>query len=199
MGYMIPHSTFAISVGTNVSFVTKQQVDDPSLSGIQYDFVCLSKFGFRADQTTSVIFQVRACQDARVCLMENVGDYSTMYEIGIGAWANTIYNFIYRYHGVEQYDIPSSPVTPPLNCNAYRMFVVTWHNGDIDIWSNKDGTMAMFTTGWTLPPTYQVRDVGFTTAVWAEGYWKLNVPNSKGNLLLYYGSVNSQLQNYIFL
>lgn len=165
-----------------MKFYSQIQVDhDAALSGYQYDFVPLSKFGFRADQMTSVTFTVQACNDAHVGLMENVGDDSTLYLIAIGGWDNTANGFHHRYQDVE-ITRSSVPISEPLlDCGGYTMLQVSWQHGDVEIRANEGGSWQTITAGLTIPPSFQVRDVGFTTGLWSTAVWNFNVPTYTGD------------------
>ena len=79
-------------------------------------------------------FAVRACSDAHVVLTENEGDTSgKVYEFIIGGWTNSKSLLRLSITTGDASYVKAEDLGSKLDCQSYRHFHVTWHQGNLEV------------------------------------------------------------------
>ncbi|XP_069140172.1 uncharacterized protein [Argopecten irradians] len=165
------------AVGDNViAFDTQIQTSGSSTT--DYTYTLLSDYGY-ALQATSIVFEVKACNDAHVGLKEDDDPDGNLYEIVMGGWSNS--KSVIRT--VKQGDNKVEHSGAVLDCNEYKRFNVSWSGGVVTVMRDTDSGWVQLMTWSDLGGGLDVQFVGLTTARWSSGSWKVGQldAESQGN------------------
>ncbi|XP_060070843.1 uncharacterized protein LOC132550773 [Ylistrum balloti] len=145
-------------VGTMIELVTKQQ--NPP----HFTYTKLTDYGFQPDADNSIVFHVKACNDAHVALISND---QRMYEVIIGGWSNTKSVIRTSKDGKPK----ASHNGALLNCSKFKTFHISWDDGLIVLHRNtSEGWVKVIK--WQDPSPKTITNIAFTTGLWATGAWR---------------------------
>ncbi|XP_033755784.1 mucin-22-like [Pecten maximus] len=135
-------------------------------------FKLLSAYGYSATGQSSLEFEVKACQDASVALM-NTDDENApgkMYMVTLGGYGNTRVVMYDSKYGTEKKNVMKTV----LNCNAFKHFKVEWGSGRTSAFSSSDsGVTWTLLAEWVDSSPIPVNFIGVTTSRYSDGEWNI--------------------------
>ncbi|XP_033756148.1 uncharacterized protein LOC117338893 [Pecten maximus] len=164
-----------LAVGNNViAFDT--QIQTSGSESTDYTYTLLSEYGYVL-QSTSIIFEVKACNDVHVGLKEDADPDGSLYEIVLGGWSNT--KSVIRT--VKQGDSKVEQTGEVLDCDRYKRFNVSWSGGVVTVMRDTDSGWVQLMTWSDIGGGLNVQFVGLSTARWSSGSWKVGQSDAEDN------------------
>lgn len=116
---------------------------------------------------TYVKFEVKACNDAHVLLMQGTSTTQSIYELVIGGWGNSQSVIRNQQQGTHL----ATTRHEPLNCYEFHPFWVSWDAGVIRVGSGLTVGEDEFIS--YTGPAFQVNHVAVSTGWGATGEWRM--------------------------
>lgn len=134
----------------------------------EYLYKDVSDLDINIDLLQSIVFHVRACNDAHVGLFKSLPspNIRRFYEIVIGGWGNTKSVIRDRRQGkaLVQHD------GTLLNCNVYRQFWISWQGQMLKVGQGKEINKRIIME-YPMRLYFDVQYVAITTGYGSEGRW----------------------------
>ncbi|XP_069133406.1 doublecortin domain-containing protein 1-like [Argopecten irradians] len=142
-------------------------------SGINYSYTKLSDHGFQLGTDRHLVFEVRACNDAHIALMEEDSDEKDkkMYEVVIGTNNNTKSAVRSKKEGVNKAEYDGRI----LDGGSFKKFLITWEEGVISLYRevNEEWQTVL---SWKDPSPFNIGYIGVSTSILASGVWRIQCP-----------------------
>ncbi|XP_062587136.1 uncharacterized protein LOC134248762 [Saccostrea cucullata] len=135
-----------------------------------YNYMYLTEYGIPVTNSTSLTFQVQACNDAHVAL-RSAGRQPL--EIVLGGWSNSRSCFRTSVQGSCRTE-HSGKI---LDCQNFQTFRVSWGNQEINVGKEDSGigdTILSFSLGQPLSDV----EIGISTGFGASGLWIFEDPRA---------------------
>lgn len=134
-----------------------------------YSYHSLSDIGINATTRTSLVFTVRACNDAHIGLFTAYPSMTQnrFYEIVIGGWANS--KSVIRKEK-QGYAWAQKHQRNLLSCTNAQPFWVSWNNGHIKVGTGQQVNSNTFME-WTDPNPYLVKFAAVSAGFGSDADW----------------------------
>lgn len=134
----------------------------------EYLYKDLTDLDLSIDLLQSVVFYVRACNDAHIGLFKSRPSpkINSFYEIVIGGWGNT--KSVIRDRRQRKPKVEHNGNM--LNCNVYRQFWISWQGQRLKVGQGNELYKKTFME-LNMRFNYDVRYVAITTGFGSEGNW----------------------------
>ncbi|ELU12990.1 hypothetical protein CAPTEDRAFT_64072, partial [Capitella teleta] len=121
-----------------------------------------------SNATSSVILQVKACQNAYLALARSIDTVAHAYEIVIGGWENQRSVIRATPHGEIEVEVETVGI---LSCEEHRTFWASWQDGHVQVGEGAIVGDRRF-MGWLNPnKAWDVTAVGVSSGYEAEADW----------------------------
>ncbi|XP_060074536.1 doublecortin domain-containing protein 1-like [Ylistrum balloti] len=145
-------------------------------SGINYTYTKLSDHNYELGQDKHFMFEVRACNDAHIALMEEDSDEKDkkMYEVVIGTNNNAKSAIRNKKEGVNRVEYDGRI----LDGGSFKKFLITWEEGEISLYKelNEEWQTVM---SWKDPSPFNINYIGVSTSILASGVWRVEYSENK--------------------